>query len=82
LWDPGGGRSFNFAAGSRSHRGFFYGNLDFPDKRLQYYFIIIFPGQYNAMAASAVIDLTGGEGLDTFWPHNGNFFIVDLYPKG
>jgi hypothetical protein len=34
------------------------------------------------MAASAVIDLTGGEGLDTFWPHNGNFFIVDLYPKG
>jgi hypothetical protein len=23
LWDPGGGRSFNFAAGSRSHRGFF-----------------------------------------------------------
>jgi hypothetical protein len=27
-------QSFNFAAGSRSHREFFYGNLNFPDKRL------------------------------------------------
>jgi len=31
-------RSFNFAAGSRSYREFFYGNLDFPDKRLILFF--------------------------------------------
>jgi hypothetical protein len=32
-----------------------------------YYFIIIFPGQYNAMAASGIIDLKGGKGLDPFY---------------
>ncbi|MBT8371759.1 MAG: hypothetical protein KJO34_12410, partial [Deltaproteobacteria bacterium] len=37
LWDPGGGRSFYFAAGSRSH-GVFLGNLPFPDKRLKKYY--------------------------------------------
>ena len=30
-------RSFNFEAGSRSYRGLFYGNWDFPDKRLKKY---------------------------------------------
>jgi hypothetical protein len=34
------------------------------------------------MAASGIIDLKGGMGLDTFLPHSSNFFIVDLYPEG
>jgi hypothetical protein len=28
LWDPGGGRLFDFAAGSRSHAGFVLCNLE------------------------------------------------------
>jgi hypothetical protein len=47
-----------------------------------YYFITGYPGQYNAMAASSIIDLKGGNGFDPFYHHDGNFFIVDSYPKG
>jgi hypothetical protein len=34
------------------------------------------------MAASSIIDLKGGNGFDPFYHHDGNFFIVDSYPKG
>jgi len=47
-----------------------------------YYFILVFAGQYNAMAARGIIDLKGGNGLDPFLNHNGDFFIVDSYPQG
>jgi hypothetical protein len=34
------------------------------------------------MVASGIIALKGGNGLVPFLHRNGNFFIVDSYPKG